>query len=329
VRQTLDALDKVFFLDACHAIDSYINNHISALEGAHLELLLEEKDWENTFNSITDMISIHDKDFNIVKANRAVCERLGLANDDVTGKKCYEIFHGTDKPWDNCPLTKVKETLKPAVSEIEDPHMGGVFLVSAFPRFNDADELTSVIQIARDITDRKKLELERLSIVDELTGLYNRRRFGELLNYAMARSKRYGQPLSLLFFDLDGFKDYNDSYGHLEGDVVLKRLADCARNIIRQDVDFCCRFGGEEFTVILPETSKAGARHVAERIRKEVERLEFHPKDVKGTSGPSRMTISVGVAEFNNDDAYTLVDRADRAMYKAKSRGKNKTEVSD
>ncbi|MCP4364556.1 MAG: diguanylate cyclase [Planctomycetes bacterium] len=330
-QRILEAIDKVFFLDSSRAISSYINNHTAALENARSELLLADKDWENTFNSITDMVSVHDKDFNIVKANRAVCERLGLANDDVTGKKCYEIFHGTDEPWDNCPLTKVKETLKPAVSVIEDPHMGGVFLVSAFPRFDDAGELTGVIQIARDITDRKKLELEleRLSVVDELTGLYNRRRFHELLNFAIARSKRYGQPLSLLFFDLDDFKDYNDSYGHLEGDVVLKKLADCAWKQIRQDIDFCCRLGGEEFTVILPETSKAGARNVAERIRKEVKRLEFHPKTVKGTSGPSKMTISVGVAEFNNDDAHTLVDRADRAMYKAKRQGKNKTEVSD
>ncbi len=329
-QRTLDALDKVFFLDSSRAISSYINKRMAAMENAHRELLLADKDWEDTFNSITDMVSIHDKDFNIVKANRAVCEKLGLANDDVIGKKCYEIFHGTDEPWDNCPLTKVKESLKPAVSEIEDPHMGGMFLVSAFPRFNDANELTGVIQIARDISKKKEreLELERLAVVDELTGLYNRRRFNELLTYAMASSKRYGRPLSLLFFDLDDFKDYNDAYGHLEGDIVLKKVAHCARKILRQDIDFCCRYGGEEFTVILPETAKAGARNVAERLRKEAEALEFHPKTVKGTSGPPRMTISVGVAEFNNDDAYMFVDRADRAMYKAKKQGKNKVVVS-
>ncbi len=329
-QRTLDAIDKVFFLDSSRAISSYINNRMAALENAHSELRLADKDWEDTFNSITDMISIHDKDYNIVKANRAVCERLGLADDDVTGKKCYEIFHGTDEPWDNCPLTKVKESLKPAVSEIEDPHMGGVFLISAFPRFNDADELTGVIQIARDISKKKEreLELERLAVVDELTGLYNRRRFNELLTYAMASSKRYGRPLSLLFFDLDDFKDYNDAYGHLEGDIVLKKVAHCARKVLRQDIDFCCRYGGEEFTVILQETPKEGAIRVAERLRKEAEALEFHPKTTEGTSGSSKMTISVGVTEFNNDDAYTLVDRADRAMYKAKKQGKNKVVIS-
>ncbi len=329
-QRTLDAVDKVFFLDSSRAISSYINNRMTALENAHSELLLADKDWEDTFNSITDMVSIHDKDFNIIKANRAVCEKLGLANDDVAGKKCYEIFHGTDEPWDNCPLTKVKESLKPAVSEIEDPHMGGMFLVSAFPRFNDANELTGVIQIARDISKKKEreLELERLAVIDELTGLYNRRRFNELLTYAMASSKRYGRPLSLLFFDLDDFKDYNDAYGHLEGDIVLKKVAHCARKVLRQDIDFCCRYDGEEFTVILQETPKEGAIRVAERLRKEAEALEFHPKTTEGTSGPSKMTISVGVAEFNNDDAYTLVDRADQAMYEAKRQGKNKVVIS-
>jgi diguanylate cyclase (GGDEF)-like protein len=205
-----------------------------------------------------------------------------------------------------------------------------VFLVSAFPRFNDADELTGVIQIARDISKKKEweLELERLAVVDELTGLYNRRRFNELLTYAIASSKRYGRPLSLLFFDLDDFKDYNDAYGHLEGDIVLKKVAHCARKVLRQDIDFCCRYGGEEFTVILQETPKEGAIRVAERLRKEAEALEFHPKTTEGTSGSSKMTISVGVTEFNNDDAYTLVDRADRAMYKAKKQGKNKVVIS-
>jgi diguanylate cyclase (GGDEF)-like protein/PAS domain S-box-containing protein len=329
-QRTLDAIDKVFFLDSSRAISSYISKRMAALENAHSKLQLADKDWEDTFNSITDLISIHDKDYNIVKANRAVCERFRLANNELTGKKCYEIFHGTDEPWDNCPLTKVKESLKPAVSEIEDPQMGGVFLVSAFPRFNDANELTGVIQIARDISKKKEweLELERLAVVDELTGLYNRRRFNELLTYAMASSKRYGRPLSLLFFDLDDFKDYNDAYGHLEGDIVLKKVAHCARNIIRQDIDFCCRYGGEEFTVILQETPKEGAIRVAERLRKEAEALEFHPKTAKGASGPLRMTISIGVAEFNNDDAYTLVDRADQAMYKAKKQGKNKVVIS-
>ena len=123
-------------------------------------------------------------------------------------------------------------------------------------------------------------------------------------------------------------KSYLAAYGHLEGDIVLKKVAHCARKVLRQDIDFCCRYDGEEFTVILQETPKEGAIRVAKRLRKEAEALEFHPKTARDASKPLRMTISVGIAEFNNDDAYTLVDRADRAMYEAKRQGKNKVVIS-
>ncbi|MFQ5863383.1 MAG: GGDEF domain-containing protein, partial [Candidatus Brocadiales bacterium] len=181
------------------------------------------------------------------------------------------------------------------------------------------------------ITERKQAEeeLEELAATDDLTGLFNRRRFYELLTHAMASAKRFGHPLSLLFFDLDNFKSYNDTYGHLEGDAVLKAIEGCAKRLIRQDIDFCCRYGGEEFTVILPETTKEMAFNVAERFRKEVEKLEFYPKTAKDASRPAKITISIGVAEFKNYDTDTFVNKADKAMYEAKKLGKNKVAISE
>lgn len=328
-QDILNALDKVFFLDATLAMDSYVDNQMAAMEEAYKKVMGDEREWEDTFNSITDFVSIHDKDFNIVMANKAVYEKFGITENDLGKKKCYEIFHSTDEYWPTCPLVKAKESLEPAASEIDDPRMGGVFMVSAFPRFNESGEFTGVVSIAKNITEQKELEreLERLVVVDDLTGLSNRRRFYELLTSMMAGSKRYGHPLSLLFFDLDNFKDYNDAYGHVEGDVVLREVARCAQKLVRQDVDFCCRYGGEEFTVILPETSKEGALNAAERLRGEVEGLEFRPKTVKDASKPVKMTVSVGVTEFKDYDADDFVEKADSAMYEAKKQGKNKVAV--
>jgi PAS domain S-box-containing protein len=166
VLYTLDALDKVFFLDATLAMDSYIHSYIGNLEDAYKKVVQTEQDWIDTFNSITDLVSVHDKDFNIIKANKAVYERFGIRKDDLGRKKCYHIFHGTDKHWPDCPLVKARESLKPAVSEVDDPYMGGVFMISSFPRFNEAGEFMGVIHIAKDITEKKKLvqELEARNV---------------------------------------------------------------------------------------------------------------------------------------------------------------------
>lgn len=336
--RTMDALDKVFFLDATLAMDSYIHSYMGALEDAYEKITRADQEWEDTFNSITDFVSIHDKDFKIIKANRAIYKKFKLTENDLRGKKCYEIFHSTDEHWPTCPLVKASESRQPTVSEIDDPHMGGVFLISAFPRFNEAGEFTGVIHIAKDVTEKKRLErelevknkeLERLAVTDSLTGLFNRRRFHELLTYAMATSARYGRPLSLLFFDLDNFKNYNDTYGHLEGDVVLKAVAECAQKLIRQNIDFCCRYGGEEFTITLPDTTKEGALMMAERLRSEIERLEFHPATTRRDSKPTKITVSIGVTEFKYYDADTFIEKADKAMYAAKKLGRNRVVAAE
>jgi|GEM_PF-3103404 len=169
-----------------------------------------------------------------------------------------------------------------------------------------------------------KRALEHLSITDELTGLMNSRQFYHTLEHELERGNRYRHSLSLLFIDIDNFKSYNDSYGHLEGNNVLRACADVISSALRES-DSAYRFGGEEFTVLLPETEGSDALAVAERIRTEFEARQFYPAPDTKVS----RTLSIGVAEHLPDETVSqLINRADAAMYTAKVRGKNRVEFT-
>jgi diguanylate cyclase (GGDEF)-like protein len=160
------------------------------------------------------------------------------------------------------------------------------------------------------------------TFVDELTQLYNYRFFMQSLRRETLRAKRYDTPLSLAMYDVDDFKHYNDINGHPAGSRALKELAGIIRKCSR-DVDIVARYGGEEFAVILPETDKEGALAIAERTRMWVEQSSF-PNDEKQ---PFRtLTLSGGVATLNVDAkaALSLIGKADQALYRAKSQGKNR-----
>jgi diguanylate cyclase (GGDEF)-like protein/PAS domain S-box-containing protein len=183
----------------------------------------------------------------------------------------------------------------------------------------------AVLTTLRNITERKKTEaeLKRLVITDDLTGIYNQRYFYTHLNKEVERAKRHQRPLSLLLIDIDKFKDFNDKYGHWEGDYVLKRIGDILLKNVR-DIDMPFRYGGEEFTVILPETSLEDALIVAERIRKAVAQNIFYPFTLDGQPEVVSKTVSIGVTEFLSDDTMkSFLKRADNAMYQAKKRGRN------
>lgn len=165
-----------------------------------------------------------------------------------------------------------------------------------------------------------------LSVRDELTQLYNRRHFQEVLPLEIKRAKRFGKPLSLLMIDIDHFKKYNDRWGHLAGDNRLKEFVHLVGSRIRE-VDFLARFGGEEFVLILPSTGKQDGRLVAEKICALVREHLFTSPEEDPSS--RQMTISVGVASFPDDaeNMEDLVDAADIALYEAKGAGRNKVAV--
>lgn len=160
--------------------------------------------------------------------------------------------------------------------------------------------------------------LEELANTDRLTNAWNRRRFEEALEGEIHRFHRYGHPISLMLLDVDHFKRVNDTYGHQEGDRVLKGVADCVFATIRKS-DSLTRWGGEEFIVLMPNTGLSYAHTLAERIRTHI---AAHAFDKVGN-----VTVSIGVAEFHQNSSHEdWLDRADRAMYTAKREGRNRVE---
>jgi len=162
---------------------------------------------------------------------------------------------------------------------------------------------------------------EFLAITDELTGLYNRRYFMERLEDEIQRSRRYSHPLCVTVIDVDDFKLYNDTNGHILGDKVLKDIADMLKGLTRR-TDMVFRLGGDEFAIVFPETSKEIAEHIVERIREAIRNHKFMGKDAQ----PKRLTVSLGVAAYPDDAerGIELLEKADQAMYQAKIAGKDR-----
>lgn len=182
--------------------------------------------------------------------------------------------------------------------------------------------LTSVLHNAKLFEELalSNKRLKTLSNFDELTNAYNHRYLHERLNTELERAKRYHYPLSILMIDLDFFKSVNDRYGHQFGDFVLKEIAKQFKEAVR-NVDIVTRYGGEEFTIILPDTNIEGARIAAERIRARIQAHTF-------ASDPhlEKITISVGIASLRVDDTTTteqLIKNADNKLYQAKNQGRN------
>lgn len=174
-----------------------------------------------------------------------------------------------------------------------------------------------LIGIRRAILYRK---VQGLTITDSLTQVFNRRYFLERVSEEVDRSKKFKYSFSFLMIDIDHFKEFNDNYGHLVGDAILREISKTIKENIRQ-IDFMGRYGGEELSVILTETDKAQAAVACERIRKAIESRRFtvYDEDLKAT-------ISIGISTFPDDatDTAALIERADKALYQAKQTGRNR-----
>jgi len=182
-----------------------------------------------------------------------------------------------------------------------------------------------ILVISPDIT-RQKLaeeELRRLSYLDALSGIANRRYFEETIRREWRRAMRHKKPISLIMADIDHFKAFNDTYGHPAGDKCLKEVVTALQNALKRPADMVARYGGEEFAVVLPETDRDGARVVAEMQRLQVEALEIENAH---SNVSSQVTISLGVASdmpIQNSTPKTIISAADEALYRAKSAGRN------
>jgi diguanylate cyclase (GGDEF)-like protein len=164
------------------------------------------------------------------------------------------------------------------------------------------------------------LETKRLSVTDALTGLYNTRYFYRSLDLEIARTNRYNNPFSLILFDIDNFKQLNDTYGHQAGDEVLQELAHILKSISRE-TDTVVRYGGEEFIIILPNTPEEETIFLANRIRNIIQEHNFHVSNLE----KGNITLSGGIASYPKDagNAKSLLNAADIALYAAKAAGRN------
>lgn len=209
--------------------------------------------------------------------------------------------------------------------------IGVLTVFNAEPREFTKDDIVFISTLAGEaaiIIQNAQLyeETEELTLEDALTGLYNIRRLQAALDEELRRAKRYKREFSFLMLDIDYFKHYNDTNGHPQGDVVLQKVAEIMEEESR-DVDTVFRYGGEEFCIILPETTKEEAYEVAERLRRVIQEHYF----LKEENQPNKtLTVSIGVATYPADAVSKegLIDKADKAMYEAKRAGRNKVVVT-
>ncbi len=314
-----------------HSFDFMISNikeHLAERKQMEESLRMAKQDWENTFNSITDMITIHDMDFNIISSNTSAAKILSI--DFIKGNmpKCFQIYHGTDAPPSGCPSCESTKTKKPCIHEIYEPHLDMFLEIRAIPRLDSEGNITGLIHVGRDISKRKEMEneLTRQALYDSLTDLPNRALFNDRLGNLFGHKERNEDLLfAVLFLDLDHFKRINDTLGHVFGDKLLVAVAERLRSCVRPG-DTVSRFGGDEFVIILDElNSKAEAMAVNERIH--------HTLGAPIIIGGSEIFITASIGIAFNTPEYKLPEHilrdADNAMYHAKVRGRAQHAVFD
>ncbi|MDD2700892.1 MAG: diguanylate cyclase [Sideroxydans sp.] len=293
----------------------------------------KERNLREITGTMSDGLLVMDSTGRITFANKAVTTMLGYELMDMLGQDMHELMHvnadGTQEPRSACKMLKVLETgaTYHSLEELFRCKDGSLLpvSVSASVLVKQAGS-TGIVVAFHDITEIKRFEreLERRAQTDVLTGLNNRRHFYELAEQELLRARRYVKPLALLMFDVDHFKQVNDSYGHYAGDAVLRKLSDVCLHTLRE-IDIVGRFGGEEFVVMMPETNTQHAMDAAERLR-----LALAATEVPIDSGEAiHFTVSIGVtclcADDENVDA--VLKRADTAMYQAKAAGRNQVSL--
>ena len=252
---------------------------------------------------------------------KAVREHKPLLIDDLVSEPAFR-YNGSIQE------AKAIRSVIVAPLVLEDAVLGALSLDSSLPKAftqTDLQLLASFAATATTAIQNAQLhsEVQKLATTDALTGIYNRRGLMEFGRREVDRAQRFKRPLSAIFFDIDHFKIVNDTYGHPVGDQVLRLMVECCSKNIRE-VDLFGRYGGEEFIVLLPETDAFTAYKVAERLRKAVEQLR-----VSSPEGVISITISLGIARVTPDirDMAMLVQNADQALYTAKQKGRNRTEI--
>lgn len=281
---------------------------------------------ESLYTLSLDMLSIAGFDGYFKQLNPAWEYTLGWSLDELISRPWLDFVHPEDKTKTIKAGQKLINNKKIFNFENRYRCKDGSYKWISWNSF-PLKSRGLIFCVARDFTEKKSLEekLNKLAVTDPLTGISNRRSFFDLAKKEIARAKRYYSKLSLLMLDIDDFKAINDTYGHLAGDLVLKELVKSMKNILREN-DMPCRFGGEEFAVLLIESGKVESFNVSERIRKDIAK-----SNVKWQNHNIKFTVSIGLTliKGNDENLDDIIHRADKALYKAKGNGKNRVEIEE
>ena len=301
------------------------------------EAEISNLEFSQIFNTVTDAIWVIDRKFKILRINRALSNLIGQKENEVIGKKCSDVLRGPICNYAKCPMKKVIKSRKSLELDVNIKPASGKdtpFLLTVTPFFGFEGKPIGILSIFKDITERKQMEedlqkankeLTRLTVIDGLTQIANRRHFDNTISLEWKRMSREKKDMSLIICDVDYFKLYNDTYGHQMGDECLKDIAWCLKESAKRPSDLAARYGGEEFAVILPNTDSDGAQFVAEKIRQKVEKLKIQHKT---SNINAYVTLSLGVATaklpIKDASPAKLVSLADKALYEAKRDGRNR-----
>ncbi len=273
---------------------------------------------ENVIASITDKKGV------IKYATKAFCNIGEYEMRDLIGKPHNIIRH---KDMEKETFKKMWETIQTGKvwkGEIKNKKKNGGFYwvyATVSPELNTSGEIIGYSAIRQDITDKK--HIEQLSLTDGLTLLYNRRHFNNVVKQQLKLANRYELQLNFLLLDIDYFKQYNDTYGHVQGDTVLKSLAACMKNTFKRPNDLAFRLGGEEFGILFFTNSKKNALNLANKLKCNFENIKIEHSQ---NSVSKFVTFSAGIYAINTKDETPegLIRKSDELLYKAKNSGRNK-----
>lgn len=286
-------------------------------------------------------VLVLDAQYRVVFINQFIARRANVVLADIQGQSLFDVFTDLPRAWLQRKLDSVQELQIPAFSNWEQrqyifklPHLrplstGSQYMAqncSIMPLSATDNSAGYTCILIEDATDafvyQQQLhssmqQLEQANRIDGLTGIFNRRYWQQQLQLELQRATRYQHPLSLLLFDLDKFKQLNDTYGHQGGDAVLTSVAQQISALLR-DTDIFGRYGGEEFGVVLPETPLSGAMMVANRICQAIasQTVNYNQQHIT-------VTLSIGVASFAEQSVDELIRQTDIALYNAKHQGRN------